>query len=81
MKLLFFSSDGSEVEEVGKEFTDAGIPCEVRNGSVLKDVAVAPAYAELWIENDKDCHRAYMLCVQLGVGFANRGNKSSGFDS
>ena len=81
MKLLFFSSDGSEVEEVGKEFTDAGIPCEVRNGSLLKEVSEDPSYAELWIQNDNDCHRAYMLCVQLGVGFASRRNKTSAIDS
>ena len=81
MKLLFFSSNGSEVAEVGKEFNQAGIPCEVRNGKELKEISGDPSYAELWIKNDNDCHRAYLLCVQLGVGFASRGNKNSPFNS
>ena len=81
MKLLYFSPDGSEVEEVGKEFTDAGIPCEIRNSSVVAEAPRDSACAELWIQNDSDCHRAFMLCVQLGVGFASRGGKSSGYDS
>ena len=80
MKLLFFSPDGSEVAEVGKEFTHAGIPCEVRNNSVSSEVLQESACAELWIQNDEDCHRAFMLCVQLGVGFARRG-KLFDFDS
>ncbi len=81
MKLLFFSPDGSEVAEVGKEFTDAGIACEVRNNSLLSEAPPASACAELWIQNDEDCHRAFMLCVQLGVGFARRGSKLFDFDS
>ena len=80
MKLLYFSPDGSEVEEVGKEFTDAGIPCEVRNAPVA-EVQRDSSCAELWIQNDGDCHRAFMLCVQLGVGFASRGNKNFDYDS
>jgi hypothetical protein len=69
MKMLFFSSDDSEVEQVSHEFVQAGIPCEVRKATQrnghLPD-------AELWIRNDRDCHRAFMLCVQLGIGFARR---------
>ena len=30
MKILFFSSDHSEVELVAREFVEAGIPCEIR---------------------------------------------------
>ena len=81
MKLLYFSPDGSEVEEVGKEFTDAGIPCEVRS-NVIPEAPQDSSCAELWIHNDNDCHRAFMLCVQLGVGFASRGNnKNSDYNS
>lgn len=69
MKMLFFSSDNSEVQQVSREFTQAGIPCEIRNGAMPTD---RPAEAELWIQNDRDCHRALMLCVQLGIGFARR---------
>jgi hypothetical protein len=69
MKMLFFSSDGTEVEQVSREFTHAGIACEVRHGrrkhGMVPDV-------ELWIRNDADCHRAFLLCVRLGIGFARR---------
>jgi hypothetical protein len=69
MKMLFFSSDDSEVQQVSREFIHAGIPCEIRSGHLPSD---RPAEAELWIQNDRDCHRALMLCVQLGIGFARR---------
>ena len=76
MKMLFYSSDGTEVELVGKEFTQAGIPCEVRSPHPKK-VSPAPADAELWIHDDHDCHRALMLCVQLGIGFSKRPEKAA----
>lgn len=69
MKMLFFSSDGSEVDQVSREFTQAGIPCEVRNGKARNGHTPD---SELWIRNNRDCHRAFMLCVQLGIGFARR---------
>jgi hypothetical protein len=69
MKMLFFSADNSEVEQVSHEFAQAGIECEIRNG---KAGSGQPREAELWIHNDRDCHRAFMLCVQLGIGFARR---------
>lgn len=72
MKMLFYSSDGSEVEIISKEFARAGIPCEVRNGPAANGTSTGPPHQELWIQDDKDCHRAFMLCVQLGVGFAKR---------
>ena len=72
MKMLFFSADSDEVADVGKEFQEAGIPCEVRNGLRGPDATAKPGHAELWIQNDQDCHRAFLLCVRLGVGFAKR---------
>ena len=69
MKMLFFSSDGLEVEQVSREFTHAGIACEVRHGRG-KNGAVPDV--ELWIRNDADCHRGFLLCVRLGIGFARR---------
>jgi len=71
MKMLFFSADGSEVEHVSREFTQAGIPCEIhkQNGASAR---TRSRDSELWIQNDRDCHRALMLCVQLGIGFARR---------
>ena len=74
MKMLFFSADGTEVELVGKEFTEAGISCEVRNAPKQKS---RPSEAELWIRDDKDCHRALMLCVHLGIGFSKRPAKAA----
>jgi hypothetical protein len=69
MKMLFFSSDNAEVEQVSRELLGAGIPCEVRGGLRVNG---EPPDAEIWIRNDRDCHRALMLCVQLGIGFARR---------
>jgi hypothetical protein len=69
MKMLFFSADQSEVQEVSREFVQAGILCEVRRGRPRSGVVPE---TELWIRNDADCHRAFLLCVQLGMGFARR---------
>ena len=78
--MLFYSSDDSEVERVAKEFDAAGIPCEVRKGPSPKGKANPAAHAELWIRNDRDCHRAFMLCVHLGAGFAKRATRRPTFD-
>ncbi len=72
MKMLFFSADEMEVTQVSREFCQAGIRCEVRNSPVVPALPQCPHHAELWIKDDRDCHRAFMLCVQLGVGFAKR---------
>lgn len=69
MKMLFFSSDGMEVEQVSREFTRAGIPCEVRHAR--RKHGSTPD-VELWIRNDGDCHQAFLLCVRQGIGFAKR---------
>jgi hypothetical protein len=69
MKMMFFSSDDEEVAQVSRELNLAGIPCEIRNGVPSRGHA---ADAELWIRNDRDCHKAFMVCVQLGIGFARR---------
>ncbi len=70
MKLLFFSSDNTEVEELTRELISAGIPCEVRRTQCR--IEGYENQAELWVRNDRDCHRALMLCVQRNVGFARR---------
>ena len=67
--MLFFSADKSEVENVKQEFAHAGIPSEIRAGLARRG---APRDVELWIKNEQDCHRAFTLCVQLGIGFAKR---------
>ena len=65
MRIVYFSRDRLEVERISREFANVGIPCEVREGAVIKE-------AELWIKKDSDLHRAFMCCVQLNVGFARR---------
>ena len=77
MKLLFFSSDDSEIELANKECVEAGIPCEVRSGPISDVDTSKPPQAELWIQNDSDSHRALMLCVALGVGFSRRPAKAA----
>lgn len=72
MKMLFFSADKAEVENVSQEFIRAGIPSELRDGSGKRG---ASPEVELWIKNDRDCHRAFTLCVQLSIGFAKRTNQ------
>ncbi len=68
MKMLFFSADRLEVEQVSREFAEAGIANEVRTAAGKR----ASPELELWIKNERDCHRAFTLCVQLGIGFARR---------
>src|SRR5713226_5636425 len=68
MKLLFFSSDRSEVELVWSALLGAGIQCEFRSGLVEKRVPPNAVGAELWIDKDRDYYAASMLCAQLGVG-------------
>ena len=70
MKLLFFSSDWTEVELVRKEFIEADIPCEVRVHGATEDMPPSVIDAQLWIQNDHDSYKAAMLCVHLGIGFA-----------
>lgn len=70
--MLYFSSDAEEVELLSQELVQAGIPCEVRGGSFAEGAFPNPSCAELWIQRDRDCHRALMLCVELGIGFAKR---------
>ncbi len=72
MKLLFFSSDNTEVELVNAELAAAGIRSEIRTGPAANGMLTTPPCAEVWIHDDRDCHRALMLCVERGVGFARR---------
>jgi hypothetical protein len=78
MKMLFFSADKSEVENVKREFAQAGIPSELRVGSGKRG---ASPDVELWIKNEQDCHRAFTLCVRLGIGFAKRPGQPVEVDS
>lgn len=77
MKMLFFSADGAEVQVVSQQFAHAGIPCEIRHGTGPRRRSNERPELELWIRNDRDCHRAFMLCVQLGIGFSKRAKSPS----
>jgi len=70
--MLFFSSEKAEIEQVRKEFVDAGIACEIHENDAADASAPNPSDTELWIKNDGDSYRALLLCVKLGVGFAQR---------
>ena len=72
MKIVFFSSNRLEVESLSNELVQAGIPCLVREGIVLEDLAPQVPEAELWIHNDGDAHRAFLFCVERDIGFAKR---------
>jgi hypothetical protein len=80
MKMLFFSVDATEVQEVGESFQTAGIHCEIRRTSSLGHAGRHPPETELWICDERDCHRAFMLCVRQCVGFAKRPPTPSIFD-
>jgi hypothetical protein len=77
MTMLYFSSDDSEIQCAARNFLEAGIACEIRHGPFPDGMVALPFESELWIERDQDCHRALMLCVELGIGFAKRGVKTA----
>jgi hypothetical protein len=70
--MLFFSSERAEVDLVRKELAEAGVPCEVRENGMGDGFLPNSPDLELWIENDEDAHRAALVCVENGVGFAKR---------
>ncbi len=76
MKMVFFSSDELEMEQVERELVHAGIPCAVVAGPVPEGSFPGVAYTELWIQDDQDWHRALLLCVGLELGFAKRPRKA-----
>jgi hypothetical protein len=65
MRLLFSSSDITDIGRVGREFIEAGIPCGVRYDPPRDGASPAPAHAELWIQNENDFHRAVALYLRL----------------
>jgi hypothetical protein len=72
MKLLFFSTDRSEVELLRCECDRIGIPCEIHDNGIVEGLSLRPHDAELWLHRDGDCYRAVLLCFELGIGFAKR---------
>lgn len=61
MKMLFSSSDRSEVTRVRKKLFEAGIRCQVRHNPLAQGLFGIPATPELWIEKDSDILRALRL--------------------
>jgi len=81
MKMVFFSRDRLEVQRVSQELVAASILCEVREGLVVRDDLPNLPAPQLWIQEDGDLHRAFMLCVEHKIGFAKREtNTSEDFD-
>ena len=81
MKMVFFSRDRLEVQRVSQELVAASIACEVREGLLAGDNLANPPAPQLWIQEDRDLHRAFMLCVEHKIGFAKREtNTSEDFD-
>jgi len=78
MKMIFFSFERAEVELLRNELTEAAIPCEVRENSEPEGHESIRSETELWLQQDADVHRAIMLCVQLGIGFAKRAQQDKG---
>jgi len=76
MKMVFFSRDRLEVQRVSQELVAASIQCEVREGLIASEDPPSLATPQLWIQEDGDLHRAFMLCVEHKIGFAKREMKS-----
>jgi len=72
MLMFFFSSEHAEIERVRRELLEAGIPCEVHEANLPEGAPPMTPDEEIWISNDEDTHRALMLCVEQGLGFAKR---------
>jgi hypothetical protein len=72
MKLLFYSSDRSEVEFLRQCLLEVCIDCEIHDNGAVQGLSLKPPEAELWIENDEDSYRAILLCVEHNIGFAKR---------
>jgi len=54
MKMLFSSSDPTEVKGIKKKLFDAGIACVVRKNPVAHGVFGVPAVPELYIKRESD---------------------------
>jgi hypothetical protein len=80
MKIVFFSTNRLEVELLCRALSEAGIPCHVRDGIRLEESPPRVPEAELWIQNDGDAPRAFMLCVERDAGFAKRETATFGFE-
>jgi hypothetical protein len=61
MKMLFSSTELSEVTSVKNLLSKAGIPCDILNDAMSPAMLEMALYPELWIENDEDFLAASVL--------------------
>lgn len=61
MKMLFSTTDRSEVRMVRKKLADAGIRCQVRRNPVAQGVFGIPSFPELWVNDEGDILKALRL--------------------
>ena len=61
MKMLFSPTDRSEVKQVKKKLSQAGIRCEIRKIALAEGVFGIEPYPELWIEHEGDILKALKL--------------------
>jgi len=61
MKMLFSSTDLSEVTSVKSLLSKAGIPCDILNDAMSPAMLEMALYPELWIEKDEDFLAASVL--------------------
>jgi hypothetical protein len=61
MKMLFSSTDPTEIRQVRRKLSNAGIRCKLRQNNVAGDEFGAPACPELWVRDDNDILKALSL--------------------
>ena len=76
MTMVFFSKDRLEIQQLSQELTAASIPCEIREALCETHEASSLSEAQLWIQDNRDLHRAFSLCVERAIGFAKRKPKA-----
>ena len=63
MKLLFSSSDNTQLERVSRRLAAAGIACHVQKESVEAGTEHLESYPGLWVKNDGDYRMACVIFV------------------
>ena len=61
MKMLFSSSDSSQIDLLKRKLVDAGIPCETRLEDGAGTTPELPCYPALWVRDEKNYSVALML--------------------
>ena len=58
MKMLFSSTDTSEIRSLRQELSRAGIQCRLRQNRIAQGAFGIPPLPELWINRDADILKA-----------------------